>query len=419
MFDIGMIWLIVLGLYTIVPVGTWLALGAEYSSPLNGRLYYISPTKEEYLYITQISLAYCVSFTLLYYFLRVKSNSIKTRNLIPYIPDRALFASLFIIIGIKLFNFTLQFSGVIAKPESYVDQYLVVQELPIILRQILNFNITLNSIATIVLVTALLQRWPDSKFIILIYILILFIGIDADGGRASIIVGLFTLILTWHIFVRKIPTLTWSVVGTLGLALFTIWGIRRGLKSWEAVGTKGFKTVDMGEFDSIIGNAVDLVQKIQEKSISIPFQARYGEFWSFIPSQLLPFEKMDMANWYLNAFYKDYKAIGGGWAFGAMSQAVVGGGIIEACIRGLMLALLYFLLVRWYKSAKSQWWIFPLYLYLLVYTFMSFRDTTFQQIGPFLQFALPSMFLIWLLSLVLSIAKSDPNPNSQIEPKAV
>jgi len=182
-----------------------------------------------------------------------------------------------------------------------------------------------------------------------------------------------------------------------------VFGVLRTLESWNELGGLSFEGSGLGEFDSLWANAVELLQAREFGQIDVPAAVRFGEFWAFLPSQLLPFEKSSLSDWFLGTFYPEDQAMGSGWAFGAIGQAVIGGGVPEALIRGGVLGVLAAWVMKWYRAPTSTWWRLPLYLYLLVFVYQSLRDTTFQPLGNAVQVVLPALFLIALTGVLLDI----------------
>ncbi len=99
-----------------------------------------------------------------------------------------------------------------------------------------------------------------------------------DGSRASVILSLILFIICYHIFVKAISTRAWLVMGIVGISFFLLWGIRRNLKSWEAVGSQGFTTLEIGEFDAIYANGIDLYQLQNKEPYTVPFTVRFTAF---------------------------------------------------------------------------------------------------------------------------------------------
>jgi len=173
-------------------------------------------------------------------------------------------------------------------------------------------------------------------------------------------------------------------------------GVLRGFLGGADMG------ISVGEFDQVWANAIDLNQASLRGTIDVPYEVRFSEFFSFIPSQLLWSEKLDLSTWYLDSFYRTYKESGGGLAFGAISQAVIGGGILEALIRGLLLGRLCFYLTRWFNGPTSNWWRFPLQLSMLISVYHSIRTTTFAQFISWFQAFVPTIVAINIIGAVMT-----------------
>jgi len=313
-------------------------------------------------------------------------------------------AAIGIIIVFQAIMLFLRFGGFIRSPDSYYDSYLVLQELPLALRQAIKIGGGFASVAMLVCLVGILQRWPRHRLPFLIYIAMVLLSFDPKGARTGIVVGLMSVGIAWHVLIRPIALHFWLASGIFGLVVFTALGIVRSLEAesldeLREASTEGF---GIGEFDAIWANGVELLQSRELGRLSVPPAAQFGELWAFIPSQLLPFEKMSLSDWFVETFYPQYQAEGGGWAFGAISQAVIGGGTIEAIFRGCLLGIVAAWLMKWYRSPRGPWWRLPFFLYLLISVYQSIRDTTFMQIGYAVQIALPTLILIALIGKLLT-----------------
>jgi len=322
-------------------------------------------------------------------------------------------AAIGIIVVFQAIMLSLRFGGFIRSPDSYYDSYLVLQELPLGLRQAIKMGAGFASVAMLVCLVGILQRWPRQRLPFFIYIAMILLSFDPKGARTGIVIGLMSVGIAWHVLIRPIPLYMWITAGILGLAVFTALGIIRHLEAesldeLREASTEGF---GIGEFDAIWANGVELLQSRELGRLNVPPAAQFGELWSFVPSQLLPFEKMSLSDWFVETFYPEYQAEGGGWAFGAISQAVIGDGIMEAVFRGGILGALAAWLMKWYRSPRAQWWRLPLYLYLLISVYQSVRDTTFMQIGYAVQIALPTLILIALIDKLLTMSVKVERPN--------
>ena len=301
----------------------------------------------------------------------------------------------------------LRAGGYLRSAESYIDSYHAVQELPLGLRQVLKIAGGMATIAQFVLLVALLQRWPKTRTLFILYLAILLLKYDPQGSRQAVAMGLLSSAIAWHILIRPIPARRWIAAGAFGFLLFMVLGVLRGIgimgEGGEDIDAGEIEGIGLGELDHLWANALHLLQEGGSK-LDIPITARLGEFWAFVPSQLLPFEKLALKDWYLELFFPEYKEMGGGYQFGALSQAVIGGGIVEATLRGGVVAILSVGLMKWYRSPRAAWWRLPLYLYLLTLAYLSIRDTTFRPLLEFAQTAVPALFLIELIAALVTHA---------------
>jgi hypothetical protein len=177
------------------------------------------------------------------------------------------------------------------------------------------------------------------------------------------------------------------------------------------VGSLGFEGIGVGEFDSLWGNAIELLQAKNSGGININLETRFGEIIAFIPSQLLWFEKISLNDWYLNNFYPGLKDSGSGLVFGAISQAIIGGGIIEAFIRGAIIGGLSGIIMKWVRTPSKVWWKFPLHLYLLVGVFSGIRETTFIQFGDLVQTWFIAPVVISLIGAIFAKRSKHQEPS--------
>ncbi len=390
--DIGIWWLVVFLLYSTLPPLAWLLQGGTYS-PLSGRLFKMQPTIQEVEYLLNISLAYIFGFTIVFLILlkQVRRPTIVAQ---ARISGFKMAGSGVIILISSLIGLILSMSGLIRPAESYADSYVVAYELPRALRQLIKIVGGFSGVATLVLIVALFQRWPKFRFLFFCYLLSIIVSINPEGGRGKIVSPLLSMVVAWHVLIRPIPSKKVFIGGFLGLLGFLILGILRNINSLTDVGVLGFEGIGVGEFDALWANAIELLQAKKSGQININLETRFGEILSFMPSQLLWFEKISLNDWYLNNFYPGLKEdTGTGWVFGAISQAVIGGGLFEALVRGAIIGSLAGFIMKWIRTPSRAWWRFPLHLFLLLGVFSGIRESTFIQFGGVIQ--------IWLFAPIL------------------
>jgi hypothetical protein len=421
--DIGIMWLVVLTVYCTLPPVSWLLQGGLYSILSFQRLLFLQPTSAEVLRLMYISVAYAAGFSGVYCLLRgsVPQPCISAHARIdgPQITGALVFVVTYLTL-----TMALRFGGYIREAESYADEYRTVQELPLGLRQVMKIASGFAAMSQLVLLVAVLQRWPRSRSVYILYLAMILFSYDPSGSRKAIAIGFLSAAVAWHILVRPIAARRWIMAGVMGFVVFTVLGALRGLGVWDSGGGEiagsDFEGLGLGELDALWANAVHLLQEGNSK-LDIPIAARYGEFWAFIPSQFLPFEKLALNDWYLDTYFPEYKEGGGGWEFGAVTQAVIGGGIAEAAVRGCVVGLLSVSLMTWYRARTATWWRLPLYLYIFTLAFLSIRDTTFRPFAEFVQLAVPALCLIELIAELVSSDNRRPvaaHPRTAAVPRA-
>lgn len=415
--DIGVLWLGVVALYATLPSLWWLYQGGSYGVLSDARLLRLQPDSREVSYLLNIALAYTCGFALVYFVLRSRVPK-PMPSTYPRISMAKMSAALAIVLVFQTALLLMAVGGFSGTSESYIDSYRVILELPLAVRQVLKIANGIASVATLVLLIAILQRWPGQRLLLILYIGVVLLSFDPEGSRAAAATRLLFAAISWHVLIRPIPARLWLSAGFLGLALFIALGLRRALGSWETFGVLDIESFGLGEFESQWTNAIELLQAREFGELDVPATVRFGELWSFIPSQLLPFEKLSLSNWFVHTFYPAYEEAGGGLAFGAISQAVIGAGIPEAALRGAVLGVLAAWLMKWYRTPSSSWWRLPLYLFLLVFVFQSVRDTTFRLLNDVVHIVIPALFLVAITGYILATACGGrrPQPDGENPP---
>ena len=397
--DIGVFWSAVLALYSTLPVISWIIQGYNYISILSPRLLEYQPDINDVNYLLLIAACYSIGFTLVFKFYRKKIKSlqfVKFRK----IQTPIIFTSFIILVFIK---FVLFFSSTlfgIGLAESYIDQYRVIQEAPLIVKQFLKYLLSFQPLAIIIIMIWMFQNWKKNKIYFYIFLLFTLFSFDPEGGRAAIATTFLAIFFLWNVLVKKISSRVWLIISTFGVTIFLVFGLLRGVQGLSDYDLTGYDNPGVGEFDAIWANAVHLNKEKKYGNLNVPATVRFGELWEFFPSQLLPFDKRSLSVWYLDTYFADYKKAGGGWAFGAISQAVIGFGPIEALFRGMILGALYGFLMYWYRKSINVWWSIPFYLSMYLFSFSSIRDTTFTQLSVVLQNLIPGLLIIYLISKI-------------------
>ena len=394
--DIGLVVLLALAIYNSLPAIVWILQDGHYTSELTGRLIHLQPVVDEVAYLLALVIGYAAGFALVFAPLRLRSVRPAPGTHWGRVPSGALVLALALVVVNAAFVLSLSLLGVVGQVQSYADEYRVIAELPLPLRQAKKLLAGFAGFSTLVLLVGIVQRGRPYRKWIAVYVALLLVSFDPAGSRAGLVLAMGSVVIAWHVLVRPIHAPAWLAMAAVGLVGFTLSGLLRSTGGWDNLqSARAHELISLGEFESLWANGVELLQTARWVGLDVPWHARFAEFFAFVPSQLLPFEKMSLDQWYLQRFHADYAAAGGGLAFGAVPQAIIGAGVAEAVLRGTMLAFAALLLLNVARRRHRHWLALPVYLYLLINAYTAVRSSTFAQLSDLVQVVLPCALLLW------------------------
>lgn len=395
--DIGTIWIMLLLLYSVAPALSYYFQDGVYPTFLSGRLYSLQPSIETTAGQMGIAIWLALGFILIYGLLRSRIKPFR-HNEKNIMPVNILISAGLLFIMAKLGIWVIHNVGIIGKAETYIEQYKMLNNAPSYIRQIHKLFDSGGKICYYVLLAGLFQRWPSTKYLIYLLIIFSIVFYDPSGSREGIAMELLAVLISWNIYVKRIKPIIFALVAITGLLTFTIIGTLRNIEDPSSYEVEdSFK--GLGEFEAVWANGIEMSQLKALDKLKIPNNIRFGEFIQFVPGELLPFEKLSLSNWYVKEYYPEFKAQGGGWAFGTLAQSALGGGVFEAFLRGVFLAFFYIAVFGLFRNHGKLWWSYPLYLIIFLSSYRSIRDTTFTQITDIIQGIIPYLMLIWVVSL--------------------
>jgi hypothetical protein len=244
-------------------------------------------------------------------------------------------------------------------------------------------------------VLILLCRW---RSVLWRTVLLLWIGLEVAlvsirlGARSNAVLLLLAIGLLYHRVVKPLKARAILVGGAAVLIGFLLLGaLRSGFGAQHAL-------TGTNEFQSLFTTAFDIQQRRNLGGMTVPWQVYFTDLYLLIPSQLLPFEKVDPSEWYLDVIGQRNTGIG--YMFGVMAQAAVGFGRIELAVRGAVLGLVLALLHRWYVRHSTGYWATLFYLFVSIWTYYTFRATTFWFVHFIVYEFVPVMLAAKLLELL-------------------
>lgn len=410
-FHIGSFYGAVVLIYTLYPLVVYLYNDLSYHPLSDIRMYIAQPEPGQIATLAWWYVAYLGTFCLVYFVLSRSAGSLRIEQ--PALPGSLLFVVILIYLVVQVYLLTLtRFLGT-GPATSYMETYLALRHLPLIVQQVTGRLQSWVQVLEIVLLVILFTDFRRNRF----YIALILLWVAASTfmkmhARTELFLLLAAAGFLWHHMVRRMRLVTVVVGGITLLALFSVLGALRNIGESE-IQLREMMT-GSSEFESILGNAHDLLFVRNDSGVFLEDPTLYfADFILPIPSQLLPFTKQIASYWYLDRYYPSFGESGGGFAFGAIAEGVVGFGLIEVFVRATLLALLFAWIDRRFTAWPISVWAASFYVWLAVMSYTSFRMTSFTLITAGLQlFAVPILLLQLSFALWIRFASRTRRSNS-------
>jgi hypothetical protein len=231
------------------------------------------------------------------------------------------------------------------------------------------------------------------------------------GSRTYYAFMIMAVVLSYHRIVKSI-----GPIPAIGVASALLAGLT-GFGYWRDVGSHVTNVADIWsaatEFQVLLANGLHVSWAYAHGLINdVPWQIRLNDLILLIPQQLLPFEKLDMTDWYIRETGVDNHGLG--LMFGVVAQSEVGFGIPEIMLRGALLgAVLAFIHRKCVKHATSLT-AFIFYLWLCTSIYYTYRASTFYIATWAAYRVIPFVLLFWFFSRIFR-----PQTSSGLAPKQV
>lgn len=292
-----------------------------------------------------------------------------------------------------LFNFLGERLLGAGQGESYIDSYAVRLNLPLVAQQILNELAQLGLVASLAAMVFIIAWRPRlHRYAALVVLIFLLDATFSGGSRTLGFLLAFGYLVCVSIYVRKIQPRHLVLLAAAGLMLFTVAGI---IRSGIGFGAFMLAPFQGGEFFSVFINSIDLLRKSAEGGgIEVPWQLHWVDVLRFIPQQLLWFEKVDPSVWYVATYYPEFYDAGGGLAFGAIAESVVGLGNAGAFVKGVLLGVAFAFVANRCSSGPMTPLKAFVYVWFVVISYQAIRDTAFSVFPGFVFQVLPVIVFI-------------------------
>jgi hypothetical protein len=406
LFDIGFMCALATFFYSVVPLIDFWAAGLKFGALSDNRLFSYSLTPEEMGNFHWRHVTYLAALGIGYVLFRKRAVIDVGYVADISVAEKNILVFLFVVFTVYFLVF--QFASGISMNVSYssdqfLESYNALMSMPLIVTQI-----TSKLISIFFLVKLAMLFWLIQKCRVKLWRNVLLIWIAYEIGNAFMLKGartgmmLFLLgcALMYHRLVAPIRLRFIVPVGLAVLTLFTFMGIYRGLDSLQDATTlieesQGGVVSLGGEFQSLLGTAYDVYRRVTFEGIDVPWQIYFNDIINLLPpQQIVPFEKISGAEWYLQSTGLSGQGIGFMW--GVITQSVVGLDWIELVLRGFILGFILAKIHEWYVRRKDLFLPNIVYIYLCLKSYYTFRDTTGALLTSIIWEILPFVTLLYL-----------------------
>ena len=347
-------------------------------------------------------LSFLVGFSFLYLLVRRKESFV---TIFVRPGSSQIVAVLGIFAALSLINIVLTSFFGVNEGGDYAGSYTAFRTLPYFMQQIMG---VLNQLqfTTVVMVIVYVLIWKPHLHVF-VAITIAFIVLETilfGGSRSIAFLSAFAYIVCYSISVGRIKAGKFAGLIGLGVVLFALSGL---LRSGGDVNEFSFLTpFQKGELLSVFFNSLDLLRRVNETG-QMPFNwsIYFLDLIRVVPQQLLWFEKTDLAVWYVSTYYPSFYESGGGLAFGAISESVIGFGAIEAFLRGCALGIGFSCVTNYCFSGRVGILKVVTYVWFVVISYQSVRDTTFTVFARYFLHVLPLIICLVLVRKMIVINK--------------
>lgn len=389
--DLGVVFSWIVFVYAWLPILGWILAQQGYGGLQDQRVIDNNPVSSEMVYVGACYLVFLAGFALVYGWQR----NIVTKS--PMLIKASWLQVFTVVVGAALIlsaNFLSKLLLGVEQAESYSASYTQYRQFPLLVQQLMGgvsqieFSILLAS-----MVFTIAWKPHLHRYVAIAVLGVLLSAVLSGGSRTFGFLLAFAYVVCLSIYIKHFKVTHLALIGWVGLVLFTLSGVLRS-------GDNGFgggilTLLQGGEFFSIFLNSVDLLRHFTETGgLDIAGYLYSVDFLKFIPQQVLGVEKLDPAVWYAKTYYPEFYTAGGGLAFGAIAESVVGFGIPEALARGGLLGAAYaFVANRCISGRMTPFKVF-IYVWFVVMSYQAVRDTTFSVFSRFAFQVLPVLIFV-------------------------
>jgi hypothetical protein len=217
--------------------------------------------------------------------------------------------------------------------------------------------------------------------------------VAAMSARTYLVILIIAAILSSHRVLKPIGPVLASVTAILLIVGLLGFGyIRQG-----NVASLSDIWLVPTEFQSLMASGISISwEKARGNFHDVPWQIITSDLILMIPQQLLPFPKLDVADWYIQQI--GWEKMASGLMVGVVAQSKLGFGLPELIARGVVLGAVLALIHRQCVKHAGSLTSFIIYLWLCTSIYYTYRASTFYIATWAVYRVVPFVLLFWLFS---------------------
>lgn len=276
---------------------------------------------------------------------------------------------------------------------SYGSELQAVRSLPLWIEQVTGKMLGIGVVLQVALILLLVNRSDEAiwQWVLWAWAAVLVVTLlTVFGSRSSVVFFVFIWLLAHQRLRRPLSPVALAGVGVSLLAAVLLYGFARDIGE---MGQESDAFSAANEFQALYATAYHiLLMRDAGMLADAPWQLYIADFIRPIPQQLLPFDKVDPGEWYLDLL--GLRGQGVGFMFGVVSEAAVGFGALEIAVRGMIVGAVLALIHNWYARNAARFWPTVFYLWLCVWSYYTYRASSFYLLGHVLTMFLPIYLFI-------------------------
>lgn len=409
-FETGTLWVGATTIYGMIPMIGFAMMRGQWDPMSDSRLQQYPYNPRLLAHFGWNYVVYELAFVIVYLLIRGNAGVPTTYLRKPSRPQ--IWALVAVFGGIELMRIGLKVVYGFDLEVAYTDLSelaAAARRVPYVLLQLSHNVLAAKIVVQQALIALLFLHWRKARYRVILILWLLWEAYCMATGLGSRSPYMFVIVSAGMLYHRLVKPVSFKVFLSAGLMLLVAFlsvGLIRSLQVVNnANPTKNVLTTN-NEFQALFATAYDLHERSKEGAIEVPWQVYAVDFYLMIPRQLLPFEKIDPAQWYLEVIGMANSNVG--FMFGVMAEAVVGWGRVELILRGAVLAAVLALFHRWYARHAAGFWSTLLYLFVSLWTYYTFRATTFWFLYYVFYEFVPVVAFVKLVEFLASKVRSVP-----------